>query len=134
MSDSKKTQEKHQSFKKLLASFLLTVAILVSFSFVAALILKSRESSFSDIRIYSLVVLVVSAAVSGFFNSKREGAGASMLTAVLFSLVMLLAGAVFSAGKITEEVLMNYGCFILVSLVGAYLGGRKKQVKRRRRR
>ena len=134
MTDFKKAQNKKSSVKMLLCSVLLTVFIVLIISFTAALILGGKESCSADIKVYSLGVLIISALISGFINSKREGLKESMLSSLIMCILMLILGLILSSGKLVGSSLMNYGCFLLVSLAGAYLGRSKSKAKRKRRR
>ncbi len=115
----------------LLLSALIGLLCVVVFAFVFSFIALSSENPILKTDIYALFALVLSGVFSSFVNSKRTSFQRAMLSSLLIALILLLFGIIFSSGKIGVGALMNYGCFILTSLVGAYLG-RKKEKKHKR--
>ena len=134
MSELKKANEKNRSIRGLLISALFSVLVILSLSMIAALICNAVKADSGLVRLYSLGALVLSAFVSGFVNSKRVGVSYSLFSGLLVSLIMLMVGIIISSGKLSAGAFMNYGCFFLVSIAGAYLGKIPSSKKRRRRR
>ena len=134
MSELKKANEKNRSVRGLLFSALFSVLVILSLSMIAALICNAVKADSGLVRLYSLGALVLSAFVSGFVNSKRVGVSYSLFSGLLVSLIMLMVGIIISSGKLSAGAFMNYGCFFLVSIAGAYLGKMPSSKKRRRRR
>jgi putative membrane protein (TIGR04086 family) len=124
----------------ILVSFALSIGICfgsaVIVAFILALIANSSANSTENIPLFALITLVISAAVSGVVISRIKGLGGvkfSALSALAFVLILLLASVIANNGAVPPSAFMNYGCFIGMTAVSAYLG-RKKDTKRRRKR
>jgi hypothetical protein len=89
------------------------------------------------IGIFTLIMLIVSSAVSGIFTSWQnptEKIGFSMTAALGITLVMLLIGIIISAGKLSGGAFMNYGCYFGTYALLSYLGMRAKDKRKRKMR
>jgi len=134
MTDLKKFKIKNQNLRDLFFSVITVLATLLVLSFIAALILSAAKSNSKDIRLYSLAVLIASAFLSGFINSKLRSVKHGIFAALFIVLMMLLLGIILSVGKLSGGAFMNYGCFFLVSCGSAYLGKRRAKKQRRHKR
>ena len=134
MADFKKTQGKNQSIRGLLLSSAFIILVIVTLSFIAAIICNITQCRSDGIKIYALGVLIASALISGFVNSKRGGVKEALFASLFISLIMLLLGIILSGGKIAASAFMNYGCFLLISVAGSYLGRRRDSKPRHKRR
>jgi ribose/xylose/arabinose/galactoside ABC-type transport system permease subunit len=88
------------------------------------------------IGIFTLIMLIVSSAVSGIFTSWQnptEKIGFSMTAALGITLVMLLSGIIISAGKLSGGAFMNYGCYFSIYTLFSYLGSKGKGRRRKRK-
>lgn len=112
----------------------ISLVTLLILSLVSSMIIYAGENPTSNIGIASLATLISSAAVSGIIISRYKGnegmkvAGLSSLATVL---IMLIIGVILSGGKFSPSAFINYGCYVGISLLAAYLG--RKRGKRRRR-
>ena len=121
--------------KFFLISLALSLGILLVTSLVMSAIAYSSPDPTGKIGIYSLVSLIVSAAVSGFLISRLSGSGSvgmAALTSLATVLVLILFGAIASGGKLGVSALMNYLCYFGVALLFSLFG--KKRERRHRRR
>ena len=108
--------------------------LIVLLSFVMAIIANSSDDPTSKIGIYSLLTLLISAAISGVAISRIKGEGGfgvAALTALTVALIMTFIGIIMSGGRLTLGCFMNYGCYLGVSVMFAYLG-RKKEKRHKR--
>ena len=127
----KKTGNKYVYLKGLLIS----VIMLPLFSLLAAFIAYSGEDPTGVIGTYSLIALLLSAAVSGFITSKMKGEGGwrtVLLTALTVVLIMLIAAVIITGGTPEISALMNYLCYIGISVLSGYLALPRKKHRRRK--
>ncbi len=113
---------------------LICLAALAVLSVVGGVIIYMLDDPLALIDIGSLVCLLLSGVVSSFIIAKRTPEKkliVTMLSALLFSLVMLIIGAAWGMGSLGWRVVLNYVCYMGMALVGAWLGTRER--KRRRR-
>lgn len=134
MRKRKNTKSKNTSLKTLLFGVFFSFAVLIVLSLASSFLLAGFKNPTADIRIASLAVFLITAAVSGFAVSKhRAGSGIaiSALTSLLFIAVLFAVALVISKGKISGALFMNYLCYMMISLFTAFIGARKP--KRRKR-
>ena len=124
----------------ILVSFALSIGICIVsaavISFILALVANSSDNSTENIPLFALASLLASAAVSGVIISRMKGQGGirfSALVSLAFVLMLLLVSVIANKGAVPPSAFMNYGCFMGMATLSAYLG-RKKDTKRRRRR
>lgn len=113
--------------------FGVSILIFILLSIICAAILLSLDDPTAFIGVSSLVVLILSALISGIvsvFLWRDATIGRSALTATLCVLIMLLINVIISSGKISLGAIMNYVCYIGSYLLGAlitkHLGGRRR--------
>ena len=85
--------------------------------------------------IFSLASLLLTAALMGFIISKLKGDGGmliSVLSSLLFCLILLTVGLIGTGGKLPLFIPINYLCYMGVAALFAFLG--KKREKRGRHR
>ena len=114
---------------------LLSGACILLFSLIFALIAGSLDDPTGNLGIFSLCAMLISAAISGFINSRIKGEGGvgfATLVALSIVLIMLLINVIACGGKISLSAFMNYVCYLGVSALASYLGD-KRAVKRRHR-
>lgn len=112
---------------------LLSLLSLILLSLIAAIFLTGVKSPTKNLGAVSLAVLLISAFISGFVNSKRcgeGGVGYSVITALAFSLIMLAVSLVATRGKVGGMLFMNCLCYMMAAAFAAFLG--KKRQRRRR--
>ena len=118
-----------------LIAFAISALAIIGLSFAFALVANGLEDSTGNLGIFSLVSLLLGAAVGGFVSAKIKKEGAllfSALVAVAVVIIMLII-CVISCGKIGGGTFMNYGCYLGVAIFSAFLGSREKKPRRHRR-
>ena len=86
------------------------------------------------VRLLSLPVFLLSAAVTGFVLGRRNGEGGLRLTALsalLFLLILLLIGMLLSGGHLSWQVLLYDVGYFLTALLCSLPGTKKKRRKHR---
>ena len=118
--------------------FLLSLGISAGMLLICALIMAAIAYSGDDptknLGLFSLVTLILSAALSGAVISRLRGDGGikfAGLCSIATVLLMLIIALITERGNIPGSAFMNYGCYVAISLLSAYLG--RKREKRRRR-
>lgn len=114
-------------------SLLRAVIVFLALSVIGALIVYFQADPLRIADVASLVILLLSAAVSGFLNAKLTGEGklaVVVLSSLTFCLVLLLIGLVATGGGVTLRVFLNYLCYIGIALFFGWLG--KRETKKRR--
>ena len=112
-------------------SCMISLAVPIIVAFIMSVYASTRENSTSVIAPYALISIVVSGVICGFINGRRCGMKRTLLASFMAILLMLAFGIIVSASAPKPGAFMNYACFMLTSLTGAYLG--KKREKNRRR-
>ncbi|MBQ7363437.1 MAG: TIGR04086 family membrane protein [Clostridia bacterium] len=113
-----------------LASALLTAVLTFIFSFIS----YSTKNPDSTVGIFSIIALILTAAVTGFTVSRLKGEGGVLiatLSSLLFTLILLLIGLIAGGGSLPLGCIINYLCFIAVSALAAVLGRRRGRRVRR---
>jgi len=119
----------------LVSGVLISLLLLLTLSFVAALVSYATENSTATVGTFSLAVLLVSALISGFISAKRSGGfGSAVLTITASMLLIAVAGLIAGGGKISLSGIMNYICYLGVGAVGAFIAKRKASNTKRRKR
>ncbi len=128
MRKRKNTKLKNTAIGTLLFGVLFSFAVLIVLSLASSFLLVGFKNPTSNIRIASLTVFLITAAVSGFAVSKHRGAGGiafSALTSLLFIAVLFAVAIIISKGKISGALFMNYLCYMMISSFTAVIGTRK---------
>ena len=126
---------KHGYGFKLLICVGIYAALLVTVSFVMALIAFGGEDPGGVVGTYALVSLLVAAALGGVVSSRIIGEGGApraTAAALLFTLFLLAIGMIASGGGLSPGSFMNSGCYLAIAALFAFLG-RKKAGRRRKR-
>ena len=123
------------TLKEVLMGLIISFICMLAISLVASIILYMQQDPTALIDIAALIVLLATAAISGYIISRRT-VGAKMLTVALSSisvcLVLFIIGMILTGGGVTNRVYLNYLCYVGVAMLFAWLGGRAP-VKRKRR-
>jgi len=112
----------------------LSALVLIIVSLLFSAVLSMTENPIGSIGLSSLAALLISGVLSGIIISRRMGEGgfpSSVVTSLIFTLIMLAAALIASGGKLSGGMLMNSGCYLGVAAVAAFLG--RKRDRRRRR-
>lgn len=83
---------------------------------------------------FSLLALVIAGAVSGFLISRLNGDGGvlvSILSSVISTSVMILAGLIIKKGALPLGAVLNLLVFLAVSIVFSLLGKRRTKKHKR---
>lgn len=115
--------------------FGISVISMILLSVIASIIVYTQSDPLAIIDIVSLVVLLLSAALSGFTISKCTGEKkilVSTLSALALCLILFMVGTIATGGRATIQVLINYICYIGITVLFAWLGAREKKNRKRR--
>ena len=106
-----------------LISLAISLGVLILTSLVMSLVAYASPDPTGNIGLYSLISLLLSAAVSGFIISGRYGERRIAMTALISLatvLILIIFGMVASGGRLGLGALMNYlsyfGVAVLISL------------------
>ncbi len=113
-----------------------SLAALPISSLLAAFAVNMTEDPTANIGICSLLAMIISAAISGIFTAiykKDSTVGYASLVALCVAIIMLIIGIVVNKGRLSASAFMNYGCYIGVAGICAYLSKHKNGRRRRRR-
>ena len=133
MTETSRTQS-NKNLKELFISGIFTILVIAVISFAAAILCSFNYKNSGDLKLYSFAALILAGLLTGFINSKRNGMKTAVFTALFVSLILLLIGIIITGGKIGFGAIMNYLCFFLLSVAGAYIGRKKERRHRRKRR
>jgi len=114
---------------KFLICFGFSAAMIILCSFIMALIASASGDPTRMVGIYSLVAMIVSAALGGIFSGRMRGDGGTvyaLLVALAVVIIMLLIALIVRGGKVGGSAFMNYGCYLGVSTLAAILGKKRK--------
>ena len=128
-------REKRQGARALLVGFLINAATLALLGLIFTLIAYTTDDPLSLAGIFSVLSLLLCAAISGFTVSKRsESAYAAPLSSVAFGLMLLGACALISDGKVGVGSFINLIIYIALAALFGKLGkGSGARARRRRR-
>ena len=114
-------------------SFCSSILVLIAISMIMAAIAMANEDPTGKIGLFSLISLLLSAMISGLLTARLnidKKLGFSLTVALGVALLMLLAGVIVSAGRMSGGAFMNLGCYFGLFALSAYLGGRKSGHRR----
>lgn len=121
--------------KRFIISFCISFLIILLLSLLSALIAVSLDDPSKVTGLFSLGSLLISAAVSGVLSSRIKGDGGvkfAILVALAVVLIMLLVNVIVCSGKVSGGSFMNYGCYMGVAALSAFLGRKRDRHKRHR--
>lgn len=111
-------------------------AILTILSFISSFILANTKNPILSIKITSLVIILLTSAISGFAIAKYKGDlnfGISIFTSLAVTVIMLAISLISAKGNV-GGTFMNCGCYALISLFFSFIGNRKAKTHHRRNR
>ena len=114
---------------------LIAAASLILCALISALLLSFTNMPTRHTKLCAMVAMTVSGAIASIMLAAIHKNGTRMhalLSLGIFAAIVLLVALIMSGGKIGGRIFMNCGCYMLVSSLCLFLGGRK--TKRRRRR
>ena len=114
--------------KTFLLCFAISVLLILLLTLISALIAGGLEDPGKAIGLFSLGSMLISAAASGVFSSRIKGEGGlkfATLVALAVVLTMLLINVIICGGKVSGGSFMNYGCYMGVASLSAFLGRKR---------
>ena len=112
-----------------------SITTLLVLSILFAFILSMLKNPLGSMKIASLFALLASGAVSGIAISRKKGESGvkcALISAVIFSFIILALSLIMTGGKIGGFHFMNALCYVLISAFCALLFGHKNKKRRRR--
>lgn len=109
---------------------LFSTAIFFLLALAASFVLNKVKNPLGASGIASIIILLMSGAISGFAISKYSGKKSvlpSVFCAVIFALLLLCTGLIISGGKIATVTVINLLIYILFSLIFALLASKEKK-------
>jgi len=103
-------------------------------AFILAFISSMTKDPTSMTGAFSLLALILAGAVSGFVISRVNGDGGALvgiLSSVIATGVMIIAGLIWKSGFLPLGALLNLLAFLAVGILSSLLG--KKRSRKRRR-
>lgn len=97
-------------------------------SFIMSIIAANSNDPTGMIGICSLIAMLLSAVGGGIFSVRMKGDGGipyAILVALGLVLLMLLIAVISCGGKVLGSAFMNYGCYLGVTAMSAFLGKKK---------
>ena len=134
------TKHKHQvkdksRFKALILGTVGQTLAFFIISFLLSILAYMTKDPLGLIGIISVSALVLTALISGFVISYRDGQGGvitAVLSSLLFTLIMLLSGFITGGGKMPLSCLINYIIYIAVTTLAAALARKRPRTHRRK--
>lgn len=133
----KRTKNRSQSASPLRAfavSLAINIIAFLGCTFIGALFVGTTENPLAVARMGSVIAFYVGGAVSGFCAAKYKKSGAianSAAASLTFCLCLFVIGLIISGGSVPALLPLNYGIYILISMLLALAGGREGKRKRR---
>ena len=113
----------------------ISMITLFVFAFISSLIVYSTANPTNNLEIAALATLISAAIASGIIISRFKGDGGFVvagLSSFAVVLIMLIIGIIISGGKTAPSAFLNYGCYVGISMLSAYLGRKRGRARRRR--
>lgn len=115
---------------------IISVAMLLAVSLILSIVTEASSDPSAVMGIYSLLSIILSAALSGITVSTvsgEHGIKISALCALMIVLIMMLTGTIVNGGGLPTRGLMNYLCYFAIYLFSALLGkpGKKRRKHRK---
>ena len=105
-----------------------SIGALVFLSLIMTIIAGFTKNPGAITGIFALVSVIISAVAGGIFTAKMksdEGLLYPMLVALSLVLTMLLIAVIVCGGRVSGGAFMNYGCYLGVYVLSAFLGKHK---------
>lgn len=118
---------------KFLVCLAISILVILLLSMISAIILGTLDDPTSLVGLFSLGSMLISAAISGVVCSRLKGDGGlsfATLVALAMVLVMLLINVILCGGRVSGGAFMNYGCYMGVSALSAFLSRKRIGHKR----
>ena len=135
MLGSKRSADGNKIAKTFLICFAISVLLILIFSLISAAVVGALDDPTESVGLFSLISMLVSAAMSGFINTRIKGEGGtkfSLLVGLSVVLIMLLINVIISEGRVSPGSFMNYGCYLGVCWLCAFLGRKRDRHRKHR--
>ena len=113
----------------------LSLLLVPAFALIGAALASASNDPTAKVGLYSLLSLLLAAAVCGFIVSRlsaESGIKIALLCALAVVMIMLLISVIVTGGAPSASALLNYGCYLGVYALTAILGKRRGGKRRRR--
>ena len=110
---------------KFLICFSISALLILILSLISAMIVAGLKDPTKSIGIFSLGAILLSAVISGVICTRVKGEGGlrfALLVALSVVLIMLLINVIICNGKVSGGAFINYGCYLSLSTLSAYIG------------
>lgn len=128
---------KGKSFRwSFLICLIFSLAIIPLSSLLAAFAVNMTDDPTANIALSSLMAMIISAIVSGIFTSlykKDCSVGYAASVALCSTVIIMIIGIIINRGRLSASAFMNYGCYLGITCISAYLIKQKNRRKRRKR-
>lgn len=134
-----KNKSSSRTASKSARSLLLGIAIIalafIACAFVISIILYNTEDPTAAAELLSIVAFVVSGAAGAFINTKLFGKEIAALPYASsgIALILFLAISLVSCGKLSGGHMMSALCFVLITVLSAFLAKNRRYKGRTRR-
>lgn len=118
----------------LLYSVLIASLAFVLIALIFSVVAFCTDDPLSLIKPLSIGAILLSAIVGSLITARLYGVPKAMLSALILTLVILLIGTIAKRGALEAGALINYGCYMAVSALTAYIASRKPSRHARRKR
>lgn len=120
-------------YSVLLGSFF-SIASLIICALLGSAILMLFENPTGNIKLASLIILLISGAVCGFsISASRKNGGilSAVFSSAICALLIITVGIIMGGVGASGGVFMNALCYMLVCALFAYLGRRRERKRKR---
>ncbi len=110
--------------------------LFVIVTFFASLIISRFNNPTGSMGMMSMLALYICALISGFSVAKFKGEGGalpSVMSSLIFTLILLTVGLILSKGGIPFVTAVNYIVYVLLSIGGALIACKRSNRRRRTR-
>ena len=111
----------------------LSLLVLIIVSLIVSAVVYMMDDPLAVIDIGSLIALLISGLISSFIISRRTREGKMLITilsSLLLVILMLIVCAIIGMGTVNPRVVLNYVCYMGVTLIGGWLGAKGKRRRR----
>ena len=125
MAKYKRRAEAPHGVKLLLLGTLSMAITFSALSLIFSFIAYTTVDPLSFLGIFGIAALMITAAATGFSEARLGGEGAfltTVLSSLLFVLLLLLIGLISGGGAVPIGCIINYLCFLALASLSALLG------------
>ena len=113
-------------------SLLISVGIMAALCALMTVISFCTKDPMSLVKPLSIAAVILGAAVSSLISSRKFSKSASVISSLIFTLIMMSVGIVAGGGKMNTGALINYACYMAVALLFSFLPSNKAKHRRHR--